>query len=94
MERELFANTDQVPEKHNLTYFPTVNDLQNHIHQAVKDIQTGVLQLNTTTVSDFDIIIQSFIILLGAEFINIIDAVLNLYTLKLRSSCKKIANVI
>ena len=35
-------------EKHNLTFYPTVNDLQNHIHQAIKDIAEGTL---TSTVS-------------------------------------------
>ena len=43
VEKELFDSSDAVPEKHNLSYFPTVNDLQNHIHQALKDIEKGVL---------------------------------------------------
>ncbi|XP_013420859.1 calcium-responsive transcription factor [Lingula anatina] len=43
VERDLFTSPDQIPEKHNLTYFPTVHDLQNHFHQALKDIETGVL---------------------------------------------------
>ena len=33
----------QVPERHDLTMFPTVNDLKNHIHQALKDIDSGLL---------------------------------------------------
>ena len=32
-----------MPERHDLTMFPTVNDLKNHIHQALKDIESGVL---------------------------------------------------
>ncbi len=51
MERELFENAEAVPEKHNLTYYPTVNDLQNHIHQAIRDIETGALPVSTQTVS-------------------------------------------
>ena len=43
MEKELFP--DCAPEKHNLQYFPTVNDLQNHIHQAIKDIRKINAQL-------------------------------------------------
>ncbi|GFR66672.1 calcium-responsive transcription factor-like [Elysia marginata] len=44
--RELFQGTGQVPERHDLTMFPTVNDLKNHIHQALKDIESGVLPLS------------------------------------------------
>ena len=45
MEKELFESADNVPDRHNLTYFPTVHDLQNHIHQAMEDIGTGVLPM-------------------------------------------------
>ena len=34
VEKESFESSDSAPEKHNLSYFPTVNDLQNHIHQS------------------------------------------------------------
>ena len=50
VEKELFDSADQVPEKHNLSYYPTVNDLQNHIHQALKDIEAGVLPVTAPTV--------------------------------------------
>lgn len=50
VEKELFGGTESVPEKHNLSYFPTVNDLQNHIHQAQKDIEKGVLPVTGATV--------------------------------------------
>ncbi|RUS75636.1 hypothetical protein EGW08_016607 [Elysia chlorotica] len=45
--RELFQGTGQVPERHDLTMFPTVNDLKNHIHQALKDIENGTLPVST-----------------------------------------------
>ena len=51
VEKELFDGGETAPEKHNLSYFPTVNDLQNHIHQALKDIERGVLPVNAPTVS-------------------------------------------
>nr|XP_055072214.1 calcium-responsive transcription factor isoform X1 [Misgurnus anguillicaudatus]XP_055072215.1 calcium-responsive transcription factor isoform X1 [Misgurnus anguillicaudatus] len=35
VEREMFK-PDEVPERHNLCYFPTVNDIKNHIHEAQK----------------------------------------------------------
>ncbi|XP_028661985.1 calcium-responsive transcription factor isoform X8 [Erpetoichthys calabaricus] len=38
VEREMFK-PDEVPERHNLTYFPTVNDIKNHIHEAQKALQ-------------------------------------------------------
>ncbi|MBN3303325.1 calcium-responsive transcription factor [Amia ocellicauda] len=40
VERELFK-PDEVPERHNLCYFPTVNDIKNHIHEAQKALQQG-----------------------------------------------------
>ena len=43
---ELSHCSGQVPERHDLTLFPTVNDLKNHIHQAFKDMQAGILPLN------------------------------------------------
>ncbi|KAK6483225.1 calcium-responsive mRNAion factor-like isoform X1 [Huso huso] len=35
VERKMFK-ADEVPERHNLCYFPTVNDIKNHIHEAQK----------------------------------------------------------
>ncbi|XP_049340552.1 calcium-responsive transcription factor isoform X3 [Astyanax mexicanus] len=35
VEREMFK-ADSVPERHNLCYFPTVNDIKNHMHEAQK----------------------------------------------------------
>ncbi|KAJ8256060.1 hypothetical protein COCON_G00199240 [Conger conger] len=40
VERELFKS-DKVPERHNLCYFPTVNDIKNHIHEAQKKLPPG-----------------------------------------------------
>lgn len=48
--REMFAGLDTTPERHDLTLFPTVNDLKNHIHQALKDIENGTLPLTASTV--------------------------------------------
>ncbi|KAK7108703.1 calcium-responsive transcription factor-like [Littorina saxatilis] len=49
--RELFAGSDKIPERHDLTLFPTVNDLKNHLHQAIKDIENGSLGVTATTVN-------------------------------------------
>ncbi|XP_036424112.1 calcium-responsive transcription factor isoform X2 [Colossoma macropomum] len=38
VEREMFKS-DAVPERHNLCYFPTVNDIKNHMHEAQKSLQ-------------------------------------------------------
>ncbi|XP_074656196.1 calcium-responsive transcription factor-like isoform X2 [Tubulanus polymorphus] len=38
-----------IPERHDLTLFPTVNDLQNHIHQALKDMEAGILPMSVPT---------------------------------------------
>uniref|UniRef100_A0A8D0ALV4 Calcium responsive transcription factor n=1 Tax=Sander lucioperca TaxID=283035 RepID=A0A8D0ALV4_SANLU len=35
VEKELFK-CDGLPERHNLRYFPTVNDIKNHIHESQK----------------------------------------------------------
>lgn len=40
MERELFK-PDEVPERHNLSFFPTVNDIKNHIHEVQKALRNG-----------------------------------------------------
>ncbi|XP_025098568.1 calcium-responsive transcription factor-like isoform X1 [Pomacea canaliculata] len=49
--REMFAGSDSIPERHDLTLFPTVNDLKNHIHQALKDIENGSLPVTASTVN-------------------------------------------
>ncbi|XP_016142755.1 calcium-responsive transcription factor [Sinocyclocheilus grahami] len=38
VEREMFKS-EEVPERHNLCYFPTVIDIKNHIHEAQKALQ-------------------------------------------------------
>ncbi|XP_061237967.1 calcium-responsive transcription factor isoform X2 [Bos javanicus] len=40
VERELFK-PDEVPERHNLSFFPTVNDIRNHIHEVQKSLRNG-----------------------------------------------------
>ncbi|XP_014345621.1 calcium-responsive transcription factor isoform X3 [Latimeria chalumnae] len=40
VERELFK-PDDVPERHNLSFFPTVNDIKNHIHEVQKALNRG-----------------------------------------------------
>ncbi|KAL1268095.1 hypothetical protein QQF64_033458 [Cirrhinus molitorella] len=49
VEREMFKS-EEVPERHNLCYFPTVNDIKNHIHEAQKALQltTGPLATSDT----------------------------------------------
>ncbi|KAJ8004420.1 hypothetical protein DPEC_G00135530 [Dallia pectoralis] len=43
VEREMFSS-EEVPERHNLCYFPTVNDIKNHIHEAQKNLsQNGLI---------------------------------------------------
>lgn len=46
VERELFK-PDEVPERHNLSFFPTVNDIKNHIHEVQKSLQTGDVVYNS-----------------------------------------------
>lgn len=46
VERELFK-PDDVPERHNLSFFPTVNDIKNHIHEAQLAQQRGELEYTT-----------------------------------------------
>ncbi|XP_008071428.1 calcium-responsive transcription factor [Carlito syrichta] len=40
VERELFK-PDEVPERHNLSFFPTVNDIKNHIHEVQQSLRNG-----------------------------------------------------
>uniref|UniRef100_A0A670IGC6 Calcium responsive transcription factor n=1 Tax=Podarcis muralis TaxID=64176 RepID=A0A670IGC6_PODMU len=49
VERELFR-PDEVPEKHNLSFFPTVNDLKNHIHEVQKSLRNGKILYNSETI--------------------------------------------
>ncbi|XP_073407627.1 calcium-responsive transcription factor [Dendrobates tinctorius] len=49
VERELFK-PDEIPERHNLSYFPTVNDLKNHIHEAQKALGNGELICDQETI--------------------------------------------
>lgn len=49
VERELFK-PDEIPERHNLSYFPTVNDLKNHIHEAQKSLGNGELVYEQETI--------------------------------------------
>lgn len=47
VEREMFKS-EEVPERHNLCYFPTVNDIKNHIHEAQKALQLTAGPLTTS----------------------------------------------
>lgn len=42
VEKELFINLEP-PPRHNKSYFPTIIDIQNHIHQAQMALATGAL---------------------------------------------------
>ncbi|KAL1771101.1 calcium-responsive transcription factor isoform X1 [Sigmodon hispidus] len=46
VEKELFK-PDEVPERHNLSFFPTVNDIKNHIHEVQKSLRTGDVVYNS-----------------------------------------------
>uniref|UniRef100_A0A8C6RZX9 Calcium response factor n=1 Tax=Nannospalax galili TaxID=1026970 RepID=A0A8C6RZX9_NANGA len=46
VERELFK-PDEIPERHNLSFFPTVNDIKNHIHEVQKSLRTGDVVYNS-----------------------------------------------
>ncbi|XP_038605691.1 calcium-responsive transcription factor [Tachyglossus aculeatus] len=49
VERELFK-PDEVPERHNLSFFPTVNDIKNHIHEVQKSLRNGELAFDSETI--------------------------------------------
>ncbi|NXF88226.1 CARTF factor, partial [Eubucco bourcierii] len=49
VERELFK-PDEVPERHNLSFFPTVNDIKNHIHEVQKSMRNGEVVYNTESI--------------------------------------------
>ncbi|KAM6070569.1 calcium-responsive transcription factor isoform 1-T2 [Chlamydotis macqueenii] len=49
VERELFK-PDEVPERHNLSFFPTVNDIKNHIHEVQKSLRNGKMVYNSESI--------------------------------------------
>nr|XP_056717430.1 calcium-responsive transcription factor [Euleptes europaea] len=49
VEQELFK-PDEVPERHNLSFFPTVNDIKNHIHEVQKTLKNGKVAYDSETV--------------------------------------------
>ncbi|RMC18453.1 hypothetical protein DUI87_04342 [Hirundo rustica rustica] len=49
VERELFT-PDEVPERHNLSFFPTVNDIKNHIHEVQKSLRNGEMVYNSDSI--------------------------------------------
>ncbi|XP_066045805.1 calcium-responsive transcription factor isoform X2 [Chamaea fasciata] len=49
VERELFT-PDEVPERHNLSFFPTVNDIKNHIHEVQKSLRNGEMVYNSESI--------------------------------------------
>ncbi|XP_030343279.1 calcium-responsive transcription factor isoform X4 [Strigops habroptila] len=49
VERELFK-PDEVPERHNLSFFPTVNDIKNHIHEVQKSLRNGEVVYNSESI--------------------------------------------
>ena len=42
-------STNGKPEKHDLTYYPTVHCIKNHIHQALKECQVAKCQAVPTS---------------------------------------------
>ncbi|XP_022289043.2 calcium-responsive transcription factor-like isoform X1 [Crassostrea virginica] len=50
VSKVLYMGTE-VPERHDLTLFPTVNDLKNQIHQALVDVENGTLAIITPQVN-------------------------------------------
>lgn len=50
VEREMFKS-EEVPERHNLCFFPTVNDIKNHIHEAQKTCQQAGVTADVTQVT-------------------------------------------
>lgn len=49
VERELFT-PDEVPERHNLSFFPTVNDIKNHIHEVQKSLRNREMVYNSESI--------------------------------------------
>lgn len=52
MSKVLYMGTE-VPERHDLTLFPTVNDLKNQIHQAMVDVENGTLAVTSPQVYQY-----------------------------------------
>lgn len=50
VSKVLYLGTE-VPERHDLTLFPTVNDLKNQIHQAMVDVENGTLVVTSPQVN-------------------------------------------
>ncbi|XP_076323768.1 uncharacterized protein LOC143232343 isoform X3 [Tachypleus tridentatus] len=50
VEHEMFSKNEKLPERHNLCFFPTIHDIQNHVFEALKDIRTGELPLLVSSV--------------------------------------------
>ena len=45
VEKDLFPSMGEpMPARHNKSYFPTITDLQNHIHQAMLALESGTLE--------------------------------------------------
>ncbi|NXX81797.1 CARTF factor, partial [Urocolius indicus] len=49
VERELFK-PDEVPARHNLSFFPTVNDIKNHIHEVQKSLRNDEVVYNSESI--------------------------------------------
>ncbi|XP_030310149.1 calcium-responsive transcription factor [Calypte anna] len=49
VERELFK-ADEVPERRNLSFFPTVNDIKNHIHEVQKSLKNGEMMYSSEAI--------------------------------------------
>lgn len=59
VEQELFK-PDEVPERHNLSFFPTVNDIKNHIHEVQKTLKNGKVVYDSETIPATVILASSF----------------------------------
>ncbi|XP_043931026.1 calcium-responsive transcription factor [Protopterus annectens] len=49
VERELFK-PDEVPERHNLSFFPTVNDIKNHIHEIQRSLNGDAVSYDSEAI--------------------------------------------
>lgn len=61
--KELYPSNESCPERHDLTLFPTVNDLKNRIHQAFKDLESGKLARvfpSVSTISELSLILKIY----------------------------------
>ena len=48
VEKELSPRLDVLPEKHNLSFFPTINEIYNQIHQVLQDLNSIELNAKDT----------------------------------------------